>query len=397
MDTKHGEVNLQKMGPVVGVLGAGGLLWFGATLLSGNPATQKAFMQSFLWAWYFWMCLTLGLFGLTLLHHAIRPQWSLPLLRIYEAGSGPLSMLVMGLMFIPIALRMQDVYAWVDPAHQDAVLRTKSWFLNPTMFYAVTVGCFLVWLGMSLYLRSSSVREDETRDPTESQKRTNFAAPGIVVFFLTATAALTAWIMSLDAHWYSTVFGALIIIGNTLLGVAFSVTIFLAYHKKLPYANVISKPLTRDHGNMMLATTMLWAYLTLSQFLIIWAANLQEEVGYYMARSANGWNYLGLVLIVGGFFATFLALCSPRTKHTPRILIQVSIAIVVWRLLDSFWVVMPSLAGRKEQFSFQWQDIVVFIGVGGIWLSAFAYQFARARIFPVHDPRIREELDAVRS
>lgn len=395
MDSKHGEINLQRMGPAVGVLGLAGLIWVGAGYMTGAEELRRALLQSYLWAWFFWMGLTMGCFGLTLLHHSIRPQWALPLLRIWEAGGGPGSLFTMAILFIPIAAGKALLYEWVD--HQDAVIRSKAWFLNPTIFYVVSIGCFALWLGLSYALRASSVREDETRDPTESQFRTNWGTPGIVLYFLSWTAAVTAWVMALDARWYSTVFGLLTAVGNGLSAMALAAIIFLAYHRKQPYSNVVTKPLTRDHGNMLLALTMLWAYLTLSQFLIQWSANLREEVVYYTVRSVNGWNYLGTVIILGQFFAPFLVLCAPRTKHTPRLLLMTAVGILAVRVLDAFWLTMPSMPGRMESFGVRWHDLVAFVGIGGVWLLVFAYQFGRARVFPVHDPRIREALDAARS
>lgn len=396
MDPKHGEVTLHRMAPAVGVLGFIGLIWFGAAYMTAGPQLQQALLQSYHWAFIFWMSLTMGCFGLTLLHHTIRPQWSLPLLRIFEAGGGPGSLFAMGVLFVPVVLGMDKVFVWTSELDNE-IIKSKSWFLNKPMFLIVTIFVFVLWTTISWALRASSVREDESRDPVESQFRTNLSAPCLLLYFLSWTVAVTAWLMALDAKWYSTVFALLTAVGNALAALALAVVIFIAYHRKIPYSNVWNKALSRDHGNMLLALTMLWAYLTLSQFLIIWAANLREEVGYYVNRSHLGWNILGTIIILGQFFAPFLALCAPRTKHNPRLLILVAAGILIVRFLDSIWLVMPSLVGRASGFAMRWHDLVAFVGIGGIWLMVFAIQLGKARIFPVHDPRIREALEHARA
>jgi hypothetical protein len=388
---------LKAVGTAAGVLGVVFLLFMGGYFMTNGEEVRTSVMQSFHFAFVFWVSLTLGFFGLTLLHHTIRAQWALPLLRIFEAGGGPGSIFLMLIMFLPIAAGMGYIFEWMDPKKIDDVLRSKAWILNQPAFLIGSFVCFGAWLLWSTILRSSSVREDETRDPAESQKRTNLAAPGIVMFMVTCTLASTLWIMSLEPHWYSTVFGALYAIGTALTGLALAVLIFNAHSTKDPYANVVNKQLGRDHGNMLLALTMLWAYLTLSQFLIIWAANLPEEIPYYIVRSDNGWNFLGLLIILGQFFAPFLALIAPKTKHTPRLLMMVAIWILIIRILDYFWLVVPSLHGRGAVINLSAWDVVAWVGIGGVWLMVFAIQFGKAAVFPKHDPRIREALGHARS
>lgn len=394
MTAAHGEVRIARMAAPMAVLGVVGVLFALAGLLTAkDEAAKAAFLQSYHYGWTFFWLITMGCFGLTLFHHTTRAQWGLPVLRIFEGGGGPLALLLIAVLFIPQALNLPLLFPWADVHHQDAVIQSKAWWLNTNFFLIRYVFYFLTWFWLASVLRRSSVREDESKDPTESQYRTNRAAPGLVFFFLTMTIATTDFIMSLEPHWFSTVYGVLTTIGGALAAMAFATILYTANIQKEPYASVASKTLTRDHGNMLFALTMLWAYLTLSQFLIIWSANLKEEIPYYITRSQGNWNFLGLVIIIGQFFGPFLALLAPKTKHTPRLLLGVAIWILIMRVLDVFWMVIAAVPGRKESLSLSLYDVAALVGVGGLWLAAVGFTMAKAAIFPKHDPRIREAIE----
>ena len=373
-------------GPMI--LGLVGLAALGAAYIQGN---EKGVLQSYVFGYICFVVLTLGCFGLTLLQHTIRAQWALPFQRLWEAGGGPAALLTMGILFLPIAFGMGKIFPWMDPHHIDGIILAKQNYLNQEFFLIRAAIYFLIWIGLASYLRASSLREDSSRDPNEAIKRTNVSAPSIVLFVITVTFAFTDWAMSLEPHWFSTVYGLWFVVGMALMAVSFATILVVSNYRSRLYEGLVHPGWTRDVGNMLLTLTMLWAYLTLSQFLIIWAANLKEEIPYYISRSHGGWNVLGVILIVGQFFAPFMALLAPRTKAFPRLLVALATWIFVMRFLDMFWVIAPAF--RTEGLSVLWTDLAAVLGIGAIWLSVFGVQLRRAALLPRYDPRIPQVLE----
>ena len=391
-ESSHG-IAMHRFGPVGTIVGILGLGAWAAMFAMGDEAGRHLMLGSYLFAFIALMCLTLGCFGLTLLHHTVRGQWGLPLLRFFEAGGGPVSLGLMAVAFLPVAygLHSYHLYPWADPAHVDDIIRSKAWWLNEPRFLIGAAFYFAIWIAWAAYLRRSSVLQDANRDPNESIKRTNVSAPGILMFFLTVTAAMTDWAMSLQPHWYSTVWGAWFVVGSVLMAMAFASMLLMAHRKAQPFTDVVVPGLTKDLGNLMFTMTMLWAYLMLSQFLIIWSANLKEEIGYFVARSEMGWFVLGWIVIVGQFFVPFFALLAPRTKAMAPILIKVAAWIFVLRFLDLYWTIIPAI--RHEGPGPMLADLLALLGLGGVWFSVFVAQHKRANAFPIHDPRIRQVIE----
>lgn len=385
---------LHRFGPVALVVGLVGILAWAGLFVSGGEEARHALLGSYLFAFIAFVCLTIGCFGLTLLHHTIRGQWGLPLLRFFEAGGGPGALGFMLVAFVPVAYGLQayHLYPWADPSHADAIIRAKGWWLNETFFIARTAFYFAVWIAWATYLRRSSVLQDQNRDPNEAIKRTNVSAPGLVMFFLTVTAAFTDWIMTLMPHWYSTVWGAWLAVGSALMAMALCTALLLAHRGQQPFKDVIVPGLTKDHGNLMFTMTMLWAYLMLSQFLIIWSANLKEEIPYFLARSDHGWQFVGWIVIMGQFFLPFLTLLAPRTKAHAGLLIKVAVWILVVRFLDLYWTAIPAIRHDGSPLPTV-SDVLALLGIGGLWFSVFVSQHKKANAFPVHDPRIRQVVE----
>lgn len=354
---------------------------------------SETLWHSYLFAFIFWWGLSMGCLGFVLLHSALKARWGLSVLRIAEAGAKTLPVVL--LLFIPILVGMKDLYSWADPAvvAADKILQHKSAYLNPMFFTVRAAVYFAIWAGLVYFLTGSSLRQDRTGDPDEVQKRANVAAPGLVLFVLSVNFAATDWVMSLDPHWLSTIYGVLFVVGQGLAATAFMALIATsqALRGRAPYAEVVTPRVTRDIGNLMLALTMLWAYMSLSQYLIIWSANLPEEITYYLARTQSGWLYTGAFLIVFHFFVPFLALLSGLTKRTARLLMLVSILVLVMRAVDVFWVVVPAF--RADHFGIKPMDVVWFLGMGAVWLASFFALWQRAPLLPNHEPIPQEALE----
>jgi hypothetical protein len=205
---------------------------------------------------------------------------------------------------------------------------------------------------------------------------------------LTATFASIDWIMSLDPHWFSTIYGMVFIVGQGLTTLAFMITVALFLGERGPLAAVMTPERIHDLGNLLLAFVMLWAYIAFSQFLIIWSGNLPEEIPWYLHRGRGGWEWIALFLIVFHFAIPFLLLLSRETKRRVRMLLAVAAGLVLIRLVDLFWLVAPSF--HHAGVRIHWLDFVAPVALGGIWIAAFIWYLKGMSLVPLHDPRFRE-------
>jgi hypothetical protein len=336
---------------------------------------------SYLFAWVFWLCFSLGCLGLLLLHHLFRAAWGRAALPVLEAGARTLP--VMAVLLLPIlAWGMPELYPWVRGDHAEAIMAHRAPYLNVPFFLIRAAAYFGIWIGLAAYLTRSTARERRTGDASLAQRRTNVSAPGLVAFVLTVTFAMTDWVMSAEKHWFSTIYGVWFISGQALAAVAL-VVVCLRREIAVEAAagghggHAHGFPASRDLGYLMLAFTLFWAYISLSQYLIIWSANLPEETTFYLIRSGAGWQAIGALLIVGQFAVPFLALLSGKTKRNAGLLAAVGALVLAMRALDVYWIVMPSV--RSGGAAPTVADAVAFIAVGFFWGVSFTLGLRGAR------------------
>lgn len=384
------QAQLKKMGPLALLLAIVGGLACGYGLFAMQGEEQVHAYQSYLFGFVFWAGLAMGCLGFTLLHHSIRGAWGLSVLWLLEAGGSATTFLLFGVLAIPIFMNLagaHPLYHWVHPEAGDLVLARKVWWLNETGFIVRSVIYFLLFAWLAATLRKSSLKEDEDRDKRRTAFRTNFASPMIILFVLLTTIAATDWTMSLDSHWFSSMYGVIYLVGNGLSAIALMNIIVMRNAEKSPYRDYVNPGLTKDLGNMMLVFTLLWAYMSVSQFLIIYMGNLPEFNLYYEIRSRGVWNGLSLFLIFGQFMAPFVMLLSPRAKATPRLLLNIAVWIFAVRFIEQYWNVMPFM---RREFSFHWMDAAALIFFGGVFFAVFARQVQKGSLIPTHDPRLKE-------
>jgi hypothetical protein len=258
-----------------------------------------------------------------------------------------------------------------------------------------------MWLFWSYRMKSSSRRQDESQDMKEWSTRSNWGSAGLVMFFLTVTVIATDWLMSLEPKFFSTIYGIIFAINCALGAMSMAVLVVLYNSDKPPFRAIVTPKLTKDFGNVLLALTMLWAYTTLSQFLIIWQGNLPLEVGYYIKRSGQAlfggtnkldWNVLSNLVLLFQFFVVFLALIAPRTKRVVRNLIWTAVTITVTRIFTVYWLIFPSVrtTGGLGGSLAHWTDYAAFFGIGGVWFAFFIFQFLKAPLLPKYDTRLME-------
>ncbi len=371
-----------------------------------GPDVAHYMLQSYHFGWVYWLTLSVGSLGLTLLAQMLQARWALPLIRIFEAGSSSRLLWLLAVLFVPILfslfhMGLPRLYEWADPevvAH-DAIVQHKLAYLNPIAFTIRFVLFIGIWAALANKLRLSGLRQEKTGEEKEAQRRKDWGAGGTVAFVMTLTFAFTDWVMSLDSHWYSTIYGVWFLIGGVVGAMALATLLVCVNVSRNPYAGVVNVNYTKDWGNLLFAFSMFWAYTSFSQFLIIWNGNLPEFNGFYVDRDVYGWGPIGMALMIGHFFVPFMALLSPRIKRSPRSLAKVAGLLFVMHLLDVYWIVVPSLPGRLEAMKSaglptilpMWTDLVALLAVGGIWVAAFSVLIRKTALLPSYDPRLKEE------
>jgi hypothetical protein len=399
-----GGLNLGRLAPAASVIGLIGLVVCLILMFTGGEAMRTQMLGSYMFGFIFWMGITLGFFGLMLLHNTVRGNWSVSIIRILEAGGSLVSFLVMLVLFLPIVANLKTMYAWADAAKvaADPILKFKAPYLNPSFFLVRLVFYFAVWGALSWFLRNSAMRQEKSQDFKLEAGRSSWAAPGILIFFITCTFAVTDWVMSLEPHWSSTMYGTWSVVSACLGALALSTLIFCVNAHRMPYKTVMRPDLTKDLGNMLFVLTMLWGYTSLSQFLIIWNGNLPETAAYYHARSSNvepmtsnfTWGAVGLIGIIGQFFIPFFALITPRTKKTAMNLAKVAGWIFVVHIADIYLYVVPALPGNRGLHGpitpALVTDALAWVAIGAVWLFVFGNEVKKAPLLPSYDNRLQE-------
>jgi hypothetical protein len=352
-----------------------------------NPAQ---FFQSYLTAYMFVLAATNGSLALAMIHQLSGGAWGVVTRRIIGAASRVLPVLTA--LFLPIALGMGYLYEWThaDVVSGDEILRQKAQYLNTGFFLARAFVYFAVWNGLSFLLNKWSVDQDRTGDPAIARKMQALSGGGLVAYGLTTTFASFDWMMSLDPHWYSTIYGVLIMGGQGLMAMAVIIIALTWLSRREPLDTIVVPQHFHDLANLMLAFVLLWAYFSFSQYLIIYSGNLPEEITWYMHRLHTGWRVVGLFLVLAHFAVPFLLLLSRPLKREPQVLVKVALGIVVVRLIDLVWLIAPNF--HQEQLSVSWMDVVLPLSLTAVWIGCFLRQLRGRAILPLYDPQFTEAL-----
>ena len=377
---------------ISGVVGGLGLL----LCVAGFFANRAEFFQSYLFAFLYWAGFGIGGLGVLLLNNVVGGKWGVTIRRLLEAKMRTLP--VIFLLFLPIVIGMPYLYPWVSGAahHPELseearkIMQHKAPYLNVPFFLIRVLIYFAVWLFWGFRVQKMTDQQDKTGDPTLVVRLRQFSAPGLLIFVLTATFAYIDWLLSTDAEFYSTVYGAMLLIGDVLQTFALSIIVLILTSRGDRFGGRISPKLLHDLGNLMFAFTIFWTYLSASQLIIVWPADLPQEIGWYLIRTRGFWKIVTWAIALTMFAVPFLALLSQARKRNPKRLIRIAIWLLCARVLDLFWIVEPTF--RNKGFALYWTDFAAFIGVGGIWLYAYLGQLRRRPLLPLHDPRLAEPL-----
>jgi len=315
-------------------------------------------------------------------------DWGLVIRRPMEAATRTLPLLVV--LFIPILLGLHRLYSWTNPevVHESAVLREKQLYLNVPFFYARIGFYFAVWLLLAYLLNKWSQQQDQVEDPSMPslilRKLQILSGPGLLLYGLTVTFAGIDLVMSLEPEWFSTIFGMLIMAGQGLAALSVMIIVLMALSREAPVAGVISLKHFHDLGKLLLTFTMLWAYFSFSQLLIIWEGDLPNEIPWYLRRLNGEFRSVGILLVIFHFALPFILLLSRDLKRHAKTLVVIAGLLVIMRFVDLFWLIAPEFTPGR--LSFSWVYLVTPFGIGGLWLAYFLWELQKRPLFAFHDP-----------
>jgi hypothetical protein len=367
------------------------------------------FLRSWLFSFMFWLGLTTGSLVLLMLQYVSGGNWGRLGRRIWEAAAG--NWWLMFLFWLPIAAGMKHLYKWAtipqDPTLQAAFLKHYGadkihYYLNSPFFMARGVIYFVGWALLYYALKRWSIREEAgTTTKAQFVFIQNLSGFGIVFYALSITFATIDWTMSLYPEWWSTVWGMLFMVGQVLTTFCFTIWLFTRLSTVEPVSRIFKIEYLHDFGKLMFAFVVLWAYLSFSQWLIIWSGNMLSEIRWYVMRLQNGWQYFGTILIFVHFVFPFALLLSRNTKRSRTRIVAICFLVLFMRLVDLFWLTAPNfypggVQGGLDNFHLIDAAMYVIcpIAMGGIWLFMFFLRLSKRSLMPVNDPGFAEMLES---
>jgi len=361
------------------------------------PEQREEALRGWLLGFIFWAGIGFGGLGILLLQYLTGGAWGVVIRRLSEASTRTIP--ILAILFIPIVVGVYQLYEWANlhAAGTDKIMNHRGWYLDPQWWTARAALYFIILFCIAYFLNKWSLKQDSAETPEEAAgylgAATKLAAPGIIIYVLVVTFLSVDWVMTLEPHWFSTMFGFLFVAGWALSCFSFAVCILAFLSDKAPMDRVLGKRHFHDIGKLMLAFVMVWAYFNFSQYLIIWSGNLTEETPFYVIRSKGMWGAIGLILIIFHFAFPFLVLLMQDFKRKAKLLALLAGFILVMRLVDMYYIIGPSpkvgdLSKHLMEvpFTFTVWDIVAPIAIGGIWLWWFFRELKARPLVPIKDP-----------
>jgi hypothetical protein len=321
-----------------------------------------------------------------MIHHLTAGDWGYAVRRFLECAVGNLPLLA--LLFVPIFFGLANLYPWDNPVVVAAneTLQHTQIYLNPAGFVVRTAIVFVIWILMGRQLLKWSAEQDATTSLEPTRKMRTLSGPGLVIYPVTMTFASVDWLMSMEANWYSTMFPVLICIGQILSALSL-VILLLAWAARLsPLGLLATEANFHKLGNLLLAFTMMWAYLAFGQLLVIWSGNLPSEISWYLHRISDGWKWIAIFIALFHFFVPFFLLLMRAAKKRRTILARIAACVFAAHIVVVWWTIAPSVYTRH--FYMGWVAPAAFLAIGGIYSFAFLRNLEKRRLIPLNDPRL---------
>ena len=382
-------------------LGVGVLCAVGCVIGAVEPHTRAEFFNAYLFAYVFWIGVSLGSLALVMLHNLTGGGWGYLVRRIAQAAAMVMPLMVV--LFIPILCGMHDLFPWSRSAEVagDEVLRHRQPYLNVPLFVIRSAIYFVIWIGLATWVGALGRTVERTGEEGARSRLRGVSAAGLILYLLTVTHAGVDWVMSRETAFYSTTFGFIMSTGQTLSAVAFAIMMLGITGAPggltagvSPYTRPPANPpensapnLLNDVGNILLTLVILWTYVSFMELLVIWMGNTREDNGHYVHRGLSqpsGWRWVGLAIITLHFFVPFVVLLFRGTKKYMKSLTLVATLVFLMHIVEQYWLIRPDPEYRGPHFAVSWLDVAAWVGIGGLWVAAFLFvlpgQLAEGRV-----------------
>ncbi len=360
-------------------------------IIAGFATDYQRAIFNYLLVYIFILSIGIGALFLVAIEYVAGAEWSTPLRRIIEFYASLIPLLI--ILAIPLLFSLHDLFHWSHPeaVAGDEILKGKSPYLNSTFFIIRTAAILLIWTLFWFLIIRNSEKQDKTSDQKLTKKNITLSAVFIPVFAITVTITSIDWLMSLEPHWFSTIFGVYFFSGS-VIGALAAITLGAVTLKEKGY---LHPRITNDHyfslGALLFAFINFWGYIAFSQYMLIWYADLPEENFWFLSRWQGGWEYISILLIVVHFVVPYSALLSQPSKMNPKRLKFISIWILIAHLFDLYWLILPNL--YKNGFSISWIEFAFPIFAAGFIIVLFNYLAARKNLIPIGDPKLEKGLN----
>lgn len=357
----------------------------------GRALAPQEAIRGYLIALLFWQGLALGALAIFMLHNLVGGAWGFVIRRMLEAAVSTIPLVA--LLFIPVLFSLDELYIWThhDHVEHDPLLQHKSPYLNVQFFLIRFAIYFAVWIILAGLLRRWSGAMDRGDQPSSLRKMQFLSGVGLVIYGLTVTFSSVDWVMSITPHWTSQIFGMIFMVAQALTALAFSTFMAARFVKRRLIAGTHLTDSFNDLGNLLFAFVMLWTYLMMSQFLIIWSANLPEEIPWYILRTQGTWGVMSVALIVFHFALPILLLLLRSVKRDLRVLSLIAGYLALIGFADVTYMVSPALDGHGPPF--HWIALAAWVGIGGAWILVFSISLGQRALIPIGDPRLPEGIE----
>jgi hypothetical protein len=356
--------------------------WYGVA----SPTIEQ-FFEAYLIAFMFWAGISVGCLGILMLHHMVGGSWGYVIRRLLEAGAT--LMPFVGLLFLPIAWNVfshHSIYEWThhDFVAEHEIVREKVGYLNAPFFVGRVIGYFVVWSAMAFALNGWSTQLDATWDRKFVHRFKKLSGPGLVLYSLLVTFLGVDLVMSLVPEWTSSIFGLLTMVGQALSAFCLCVVVAHSLEQRGALVDVMKRERYHDLGNLILAFTLLWSYMSFSQYLISWSGNLPEEAYWYNLHLEGGWAGFAIALMTFHFGVPFLVLLSRHIKKRGPLLTRVALGLLAMHFVDLTWNISPTPVFGHETVYVPVLAIAMTIGIGGVWLALFAGRLRGRSLVPLY-------------
>lgn len=386
------------------------ILPFGVVVLAATMVLAWAFgrlpyfLNAYLIAFMFCLSISLGSLFFVLAAYVTRASWSVVVRRLAEIsamGVTPLAILFL-VILVPVLMGNHTLFRWTDPSYvqDNPMVAKKAAYLNTTWFTIRALGYFAVWAILARFFFRNSLEQDKTGDPSLTLKAERVGAVGAFFFALALTFASFDWLMSLDANWYSTIFGVWYFATSAVACFAFLIIVVMTLQARGFLQNVVTVDHFHDLGKLMFGFTCFWAYISFSQYFLQWYANIPEETQWYLLRQGgadpdapNGWQYVALAVIALGFAIPFVGLMARGVKRHRTALFFWACWLLAFRVLDIYFVVRPEY-DRELGPTFGLIDVGCLVGLICVYLGSLFRIAANHPIVAGRDPRLAESFVA---